>query len=765
VETARVDICYRPLRVAWAIHSTDKDGFRQAVRLSHTLWGGRFNPIVMADRPEEARQLIELYRADVVVAIGSDPTVVAFPEQFPYLIRPYFPDTLLLRHQTEPTRSHLLDVHNALVHWRATGAWKTIEEQGFRQFVWDDDDPLADTFLIHYGAYPAADDIGIDYLDILGQATLAIQCQIEKGAAIPLDVHEHPSIGFLSRNGLRRHYSVRLGWDYPGFYSGSAASLDDLVTFWNLCAADISLQFFDPAHAERYATIKPAVEERTRAQLAPLDEHRRRIAVWSRAAPIETALTAFPGQPLSACQVGGPFFWNGGAVRPPMMILGEASSLGVFGRDRDKPKVSFTLTDKPFCSDKWFYTQHLVASVTVAGGDAQHTFHPPYVPEWNEFYARAMHFHHDKFRIEPERNGVVINVADHDTFLFGLPNGALVEQLFHAAGFKAKLSGGGLIARQMVAKLGGLNGARAFKIPGVRRLLRTYGPRDVFTKRSAIQLIAARDPDNPAASFDDHKQLYIEPRPHGTDLTAREVFTYLVDKDLFRMGAELRCPICNLSNWVALDDLKQRNTCELCGAPFDATRQLVDGQLQYRRSGLLGLEKNSQGAVPVLMVLQQLDINLNGLSADAVFAPSYDIVPSNGGDPFEVDLVTIMPSRGFRERADIILGECKDQGGVIDRKDIDNLRRAADALPQSRFATYILLAKLSPFTATEIELAKSLNGPYQQRVIMLTARELEPYHLLERTIKELGISSHGGSPEELANVTAQIYFSDAGKIA
>jgi hypothetical protein len=169
------------------------------------------------------------------------------------------------------------------VHWRATGAWKTIEEQGVRQFVWDDDDPLADTFLIHYGAYPAADDIGIDYLDVLGQATLAIQCRIDKTAPIPLDVHEHPSIGFLSQNGLRRHYSVRPGWDYPGFYSGSADSLDDLVTFWNLRAADISLQFFDPAHAERYATIKPAAEERTRAQLAPLDEHRRKIAVWGGA--------------------------------------------------------------------------------------------------------------------------------------------------------------------------------------------------------------------------------------------------------------------------------------------------------------------------------------------------------------------------------------------------------------------------------------------------------------------------------------------------
>jgi hypothetical protein len=210
--------------------------------------------------------------------------------------------------------------------------------------------------------------------------------------------------------------------------------------------------------------------------------------------------------------------------------------------------------------------------------------------------------------------------------------------------------------------------------------LRTYGPRDVFTRRSAVHLIGARDPDNPAANFDDRKQLYIEPRPHGTDLTPREIFAYLVEKDLFRMGAELLCPACNLSNWVALDDLKQRNTCELCGAPFDAARQLVDSEPQYRRSGLLGLEKNSQGAVPVLMVLQQLDINLNGLSTDAVFAPSYDMVPCNGGDPFEIDLVVVVPSRGFRERADVILGECKDQGGVLVKKDIDNLRRAADAL-------------------------------------------------------------------------------------
>jgi hypothetical protein len=51
---------------------------------------------------------------------------------------------------------------------------------------------------------------------------------------------------------------------------------------------------------------------------------------------------------------------------------GEASALGVFGRELDKPKVSFALPDKPFSADKWFYTQHLVASVTVADSEDQH---------------------------------------------------------------------------------------------------------------------------------------------------------------------------------------------------------------------------------------------------------------------------------------------------------------------------------------------------------------------------------------------------------
>jgi hypothetical protein len=135
-------------------------------------------------------------------------------------------------------------------------------------------------------------------------------------------------------------------------------------------------------------------------------------------------------------------------------------------------------------------------------------------------------------------------------------------------------------------------------------------------------------------------------------------------------------PTCNLDDWIALDVLKQSNICEMCGNEFDATRQLVNGRFHYRRTGVLGLEKNSQGAVPVALVLQQLDANLTTAGQNAVFAPSYDLVPHAGVNlpKCEVDFVMILP-RGFPDKAEVILGECKEEGGRIDADDIANLRR------------------------------------------------------------------------------------------
>ncbi len=756
MDTLRVDICYRPLRIGWAIRAGNIDAFRKAVRLSHTLWGGRYNPIVVVDHEEEATRILDVFRVDLILPIGDSEQVKEFPKRFPYLIKPFFIDTLFIGGLHEPKQAQVLDIHNALVYLRDTPEWKAVKDRGFRVYAWQADDPLADLFIVQLGAYPTAEEIGIDYQDMLIQAAEATECAMDSALPIPLDVLDHPTVAYLPRHGLSRHYSVTAGWDWPGFFLGDITNVDDLVCHWNLRAADIPLWFVDPKHLERYSGILPAWEKRMREMVTHRPDFERDIAVWSRRESIDRDNIDEMRKPfgdirLMACPVSI-HSWNGRNIRPPMMHFGQVSTLGVVGQEGGKSKVSFSLNDKPFCADIWFHTQHLVASISFVGGlygDEQHTLNPPFIPELNEFYARTMHFEYDKLRIEPEGIGLIIDAADTDTFLYGLPVAELFEKIFGMAGFSVKLSSGGLIARQLIARLGGLHGADLFKIPGVRRLLKTHGPTAAFTKRSALQLIGGKDPANPNVKFED---------PFGRKLEAGAVFSNLVEKGLYRIGRELTCPNCRMNSWVSLDVLEQKVVCELCGHEYDATTQLVDGEWHYRRSGLLGAEKNAQGAIPVILTLHQLKTNMRHALRECMYSPSLNLESEHGAavTRCEVDLAWLM-ARPYPSRTAIILGECKDQG-IIDANDIDNLRRVADALPRERFEVFVLLAKLCPFTPEEIVNAKTLNDKYQARAILLTARELEPWRIYDRAKAEFGIDKYAGDPEDLAQATAQMYF-------
>ena len=149
------------------------------------------------------------------------------------------------------------------------------------------------------------------------------------------------------------------------------------------------------------------------------------------------------------------------------MYFSDTSVLGVVGQDAGKTKVSFAWTAKPFCDDVWFHTQHLVASVSFLGGlygDEERTLRPPFMPELNEFYARTMHVQYDCVRSEPEGIGLIIDAADKDAFLYALPVANLVEAICGLAGFATKTSDAGLLGRQLIRRLGGVQGARVLKI-------------------------------------------------------------------------------------------------------------------------------------------------------------------------------------------------------------------------------------------------------------------------------------------------------------
>jgi hypothetical protein len=776
MESIRVDVCYRPLKVAWAISAGDIEGFRSAVRVSYALWGGRFNPIVIVDR-DGAEDLIDLFRVDAILPVGASDSVRSFVKRFSYLPRPFFDETVFVGNGQYGSPCQMLDVQNALSYLYGSPEWDAVKKQGFRLYSWSPEDSLADVLMIQLGEYPSSDGTAANYPQLVKDAAAAQQVDINPASNLPADTFEHPSIPFLSRYGLEPHHSARGGWDTPGFYMGDAANLDDLVCFWNIRAANVPLLFVDPKHLDRYGDTIASWEKVMRQLVSRRrDEFDRFLAVWTSVDDskdtqdgLRAIMRPFEGKASTLCRVPKGALSETG-IRPPMMYFGEVSTLGIVGSELGKTRISFALEQKPFDDDVWFHTQRLVASISfIAGlyGDEQNTLTPPYVPELNEFYARTMHFEYDKLRIEPGRIGLIIDPYDRSKSIYALPVGELIERILDLAGFSARLSEGGLTARQLIAQLGGVDRARPFKIPGVRRLIKAYGPTESFTKNGALQLIGGRDPQNPAASFKDHHNLYIEPRPHGTELTPDAVFAFLVDKGLFRMGAELTCPNCRLPSWTALDALKQRATCDLCGSQFDAARQLIGEDWRYRRSGVLGKERNAQGAIPVVLTLQQFKSNFHGLT-DEMYSPSLDLTPKAGFNlpTCEIDFLWI-DLQPYPEKTVVIIGECKDRGGgrgkesgTIDRDIVENLRRVADALPRKRFQTYIVLAKLCPFTADEIALAKTLNQRHRpHRAILLTATELEPYHFFERTrLKFREVKPSANSAEDLAIATDTIYF-------
>jgi len=746
--------------------------------LSHTMWGGRFNPIAIVDYPDAAKRIAEVFRADLIVPLGESEAVKAFSQRFPHLIKPFLNESLFVRTTEGAAHAQFLDIHNALAQVQDSPEWKGAKGKGFRLYEWSSDDALSDVFLVQFGRYPDTSETHIDYHEFMTRAAEPVPVRLSKEEPIPSETLEHPSVAYLPRIGMQRHYGIGSNWDYPGFFLGEVGNIDDLVWFWNLRALDMPMVFIDQNHLERYAQVIPAWLKSTTERLAKRRlEHHRKPAIWSRRELLPSTPDGHVTELRRIFKSEGPFticgadptLWNGLNLQAPLMILGETAQLGVLGTEGDKPKLSFALGDKPYCADPWFYTQHLVASLSFIGDlndDDFHTLEAPFIPELNEFYARSMHFQYNKLRIEPERIGLVIDAADTDAFVYALPVAALFEQVFRLAGFVSSPSAGGLITRQLISQMGGLRGTVAFKIPGVRRLLKTFGPTDPFTARDAINKIGSKDPENPGANFSDFEDLYIEPREIGTKLRATDVFTYLVKKGLFRMGSLLTCPHCRMSSWVALDNLKQHVTCDLCGRDYDATRQLVVGPCHYRRSGVMGAERNAQGAVPVALTLQQLDTALGRGITASMYTTSLDLRPKTDASlpECEVDFVWLV-SRHYPDKTTVIIGECKDRGrngigdgGTIDLTDISNLKQVADAFPQDRFDTFILLAKLCPFTPQEIEAARSLNGPYRKRVIMLTDRELEPWFIFQRTKAESSIDLHSSSAEDLALATDVLYF-------
>jgi hypothetical protein len=752
-----VSVRYRPIRLGFCVQKGDLNGLERALRLTHTLWGGRFNPIVPVAPPGEsnelAKALIEAFHVDALYPASNAEPIRQFIESYRYLPWPNFERELFVASARGRIAS-FLDVYHPL------GA---VFEEHIKDkpeprvasilYEWDVADPLRYVLLATFGAYPSRDDIGKDYADFFVTNLRGKRVALAANDPLPEDSYKAFTPSVLSVFNL--DWS---GWSSrgnPGFYVGDSGNFDDILDYWNLRAAKVDLFFFDLAHRARLMPIKDALMQVLQRRPADPVGWLDSIAFWSRLREIPAGL-GLP--PRAIWSFSNPGIWNGLNLNPPSIYINEQSVLAnVNGSEESRPSISFQLPKKPFFDPPELYGQSVVVSlrpIVDLSGHEDCTLTPPYIPELNQYYTSKATFGTTGLRSEPDgRLAVFTDVRTSDLTIQAIPTRDLIVQIFKILGMKLEPSQPGLVASRLIRQMGGLQGCRVFKITGVRNLINKYGPMTSFTKGSAIQAIGQNDAVTGQPNFANFAKLYIEQR-NVPDLKPEQAFTFLTRKGVFRAGLKLKCPNCHLDSWVSLDDIASEVQCELCGNWFQITDQLHDRDWAYRRSGLFGREDHQQGSIPVAITLQQIDTLL---SPDMIYSTAMSIAPLTADIArCETDFV-IISQRHYERRTPLAIGECKSNGEIT-AQDVQNLTRVADALDGDRVEPFIIFAKTSPFTQEEIERCRTAQPEHRFRAILLSDRELEPYFVYERTETEFDIRSSAISLEDLARATDSIYF-------
>lgn len=507
-------------------------------------------------------------------------------------------------------------------------------------FEWKAEDPLADVLLATLGAFPTADATGTDYISLLRRDLSAKTVVINPDEPLPQFSGEVWPVSAFSRGFIQQHYQIQNYWGHPGVYVGRVDNFEDQITFWNLRATNTSLMFYDPSYASRFESSLMMWLEDLRSRPSGRFESENSITVWLGDQMAGSDISIF-GQGISLNDVCKET-WNGFNIKVPYMYFSEASVLAVIGESTGGfPRMSFQLPPKPFFEDEKLYVQCMIVSVdsrTRSFGNEQTTFQIPFVPELNGYYGRQCCYQVNGARAEPNGLGIVSSASGSSMFLDSLNIMELVKQLFLISGIDAKPSTPGLIATRLVQQMSGLQGCRVFKIGGVRELIERYKPDRSFTRSGALQIIRADSVTG--KSFDKYKDLFIEQRSRGIDLKPESVLAYLLKRGVFRAGLVFDCPSCTLDFWISLDDVGSEVSCEYCGHAFNATPLLKDRDWRFRRSGLFGRDNNQEGAIPVILTLQQLDTFYTG---EILFATAMKLKSNNANVlNCETDFVAIV---------------------------------------------------------------------------------------------------------------------------
>ena len=463
------------------------EDFKLAIEYTHTLWGGRYNPVIPIEKFEFAKQLVRLFKVDVLFPIDDTAELNAFIKKFPYLPWPLIGKEKLFVQGFSGIEPAFLDVYNAARKIRSD----LLKEDHFSKvkfdFInWESDDPLALILLAKFGTYPKTDKIEIDYNVLVSRFLETDTIEIKNCEPLPNKLFEAYTRNLITGYQLRKIRSR--GWADSGFFFGDSNNFDELVSFWNLNAAGIDLYFYDPDYSYRLNGLRDSYLEELSTR--PKDNRlpKNHVAIWGKKEKLEKAdLSEFGKDILRSFE--DEVIWNGLNVIPQISHFEEASVLANVSSSDNYKAATFQLPPKPIHEETAGSYQHLAVTIRsyLDIRDESYTFIPFYLQELNEFYGRNLYFQWDRTRVEPEGLGIIIETITDSITLQAVRVRELIENLFNVFGMKTQPSQAGLKTDRLINQLGGIQSCRVFKIAGVRDLIEKYKPQDSFNRTAAVK--------------------------------------------------------------------------------------------------------------------------------------------------------------------------------------------------------------------------------------------------------------------------------------
>lgn len=758
---------YRPIRIGWVLEGADLEQLYTAVGFNTCLWGGRFNPVIPIKDKKLAGELIKVFKVDVLLPVKASKETTSFIDSYPHLYLQSWNSGIFKKGECE-----FVDIRHPVSRLAQFAREKSHSDfMPINRPTWDMDDPLRVLFGIYFGHFPDFKEIEVNYPKGIKGVTDIEDVAIMKGADIHPQFLKKINPMSLTTYDLNLQNRGWSGWIDPCLVMGSPKSFDDMAFLWNIRAAGAQGFLLDAENPARHTKFLNGFISSVHQKLLEEDDH---LKIWATsdkfdAIDLKKAGIELNGLKEGRCRIDGAV-WNGMNIRPvkPEFTRWHHDVVPSFVDSGAKQKASFSIPQKPFDDERGAWRQQYVVSVTARQyGELPIdglTFNTPYVPQMNEFYGRNFHFEYDKARAEEDsldrgKIGIIKDVNDQQLTIHAISTHNWIKEFFQLFKIKASRSNPGLICSRLITQLGGIQGCRVFKIRGARELLEKYGPDQNFVRGEAERCIGNFDETSGKMNFDDYKSLYIEARKEK-DLTPYHVFNYLLTHDVFRPGLEFKCSNCELASWVHLDEVKTISECIYCGHSFHVGSQLKDrGDWRYRRTGLFGRDDNQLGAIPVSLALQQLETALHGRLLMASTSINFE---PDGADIelCEVDFLAIVSgAEGIGETSvQIVLGEAKTHQ-EFNEDDVRKLKKLADAISPDIAQVFILFAKTAAFTENEIKLAQQLNNEYEKRVVLWSDRELEPYHVYERSKDHKGKDIYATALTQMAQVTEQLWFS------